>query len=66
MKIEELEKIKKIMSFKAPVAMKFAEELIDEAKGPSSELEKLVAIFTTKDALLGLTSIGQKVNYNGE
>ena len=54
------------MSFKAPIAMDFAEELIEAAKGPASELEKLVDIFTTKDALLGLTSIGQRVEYKGE
>jgi hypothetical protein len=54
------------MKFKAPVAMRFADELIEAAKGPNSELEKLVDIFSTKDALLGLSSIGQKVEYKGE
>lgn len=63
---EELEKVRKTMRDKAPVAMKFAEELIDAAKGPASELEKLEAIFTTEDALLGLSSIGQKVSYSGK
>jgi len=63
---ESIEKMAKTMSFKAPIAMKFAEELIDAAKGPSSELDKLVDIFSTKDAMLGLTSIGKKVEYKGE
>ena len=63
---EDLQKLAKTMSFKAPVAMNFAEELIDGAKGPASELDKLVDIFTTKDALLGLTSIGKRVEYSGE
>lgn len=63
---EELEKVQKTMRSKAPVAMRFAEELIDAAKGPASELEKLEAIFTTEDAFLGLSSIGQKVEYSGK
>jgi enoyl-CoA hydratase/3-hydroxyacyl-CoA dehydrogenase len=63
---EAIDKMAKTMKFKAPIAMNFAEELIEQAKGPQSELEKLVAIFTTKDALLGLTNIGQKVVYTGE
>ncbi len=63
---EEVKKMGKTMSFKAPIAMNFAEELIEAAEGPQSELDKLVAIFTTKDALLGLTSIGKRVEYSGE
>ncbi len=63
---EELEKVRKSMRVKAPIAMQFAEELINEAKGPASELKKLEAIFTTDDALLGLSSIGQKVVYSGK
>lgn len=63
---DEIEKMAKTMKFKAPIAMNFAEELIDEAKGTQSELDKIAAIFTTKDALLGLTNIGQRVVYTGE
>ncbi len=66
MNAEAVTKLAKTMKFKAPVAMDFAEELIDAAKGPASELEKLNAIFNTKDALLGLTSIGKRVEYSGE
>ena len=62
----DLQKIVKAMRFKAPVAMDFAEELIDRGRGTDSELEKLTEIFTTKDALLGLTSIGKKVEYSGQ
>ena len=51
---------------KAPVAMQIAEELIDGAKGPQSELDKLTTIFSTSDALKGLTSIGKKVEYEGK
>lgn len=59
-------KIGKAMSFKAPIAMNFAEELIEKAEGQESELAKLRTIFSTKDALLGLTSIGKRVEYTCE
>jgi len=63
---ETIAKLAKIMGFKAPLAMDIAEQLIEEAKGPESELEKLTMIFGTSDAMLGLTSIGKKVEYKGE
>lgn len=50
---------------KAPLALLTAEKLINEEKGPASELELLTYIFSTNDALLGLTSIGKKVQYQG-
>ena len=53
------------MSFKAPLAMDIAEQLIEEAKGPESELQKQSMIFSTSDAMLGLTSIGKKVEFEG-
>ncbi|MBK9191096.1 MAG: 3-hydroxyacyl-CoA dehydrogenase/enoyl-CoA hydratase family protein [Crocinitomicaceae bacterium] len=62
---ETASKLSSTLGSKAPVAMKFADVLIEEAKGNSSELEKLHDIFSTKDALLGLTSIGKKVEYSG-
>lgn len=62
---EEVAKLGKTMSYKAPIAMKIAEDLIDQNKGPQSELEKLTTIFSTNDAMLGLTSIGKKVEYSG-
>lgn len=55
----------KIMA-KAPVAVKIADKLIDDAKGCASELDHLAEIFSTEDALLGLSSIGKKVVYNGK
>lgn len=36
-----------------------------QAMGLQSEPEKLTTIFSTSDALLGLTSIGKKVDYQG-
>ena len=66
MQPEAIAKLAKAMSFKAPIAMDVSEELIDAAQGPKSELDKLEAIFNSKDALLGLTSIGKRVVYSGE
>ncbi|GAB4203113.1 MAG: 3-hydroxyacyl-CoA dehydrogenase/enoyl-CoA hydratase family protein [Bacteroidia bacterium] len=51
---------------KAPLAIRYANILIDEAKGPSSELLYLKNIFTTEDALMGLKNIGKKVQYKGK
>ena len=62
---QEVARIGKTMSFKAPIAMKIAEDLINENKGPQSELDKLTTIFSSNDAMLGLTSIGKKVEYSG-
>lgn len=63
---EDADKLVKTIGFKAPVALKLADKLIDEAKGCASELEHLREIFSTSDALLGLTSIGEKVSYQGK
>ncbi|MEW6467660.1 MAG: 3-hydroxyacyl-CoA dehydrogenase/enoyl-CoA hydratase family protein [Bacteroidota bacterium] len=65
-KSEEVSRLGIIMGRKAPVAMRIAEELIEAAKGPQSELEKLVAVFSTSDALKGLSSIGKKVEFEGK
>lgn len=51
---------------KAPLALKVADKLISEEKGCKSELDHLREIFSTSDALLGLTSIGQRVEYSGK
>jgi len=59
-------KMKKTLSFKAPIALSLAEKLISQAKGPESELVELKTIFSTEDALLGLTSIGKRVEYKGK
>jgi len=63
---EDAEKITKPIRYKAPIALKLADKLIDESKGCTSELEYLHEIFSTSDALLGLTSIGKKVSYLGK
>ncbi len=62
---EEAEKLAKTIKYKAPIALKLAEQLINEAKGCSSELDHLREVFLTSDALLGLSSIGEKVVYQG-
>lgn len=58
-------KICKTIKRKAPLALKTAEKLIDASEGCESELKKLSYIFSTSDALLGLTSIGKKVEFTG-
>ncbi|MGE0568784.1 MAG: 3-hydroxyacyl-CoA dehydrogenase/enoyl-CoA hydratase family protein [Bacteroidia bacterium] len=62
---EEIEKIIKSVCFKAPIALRLADKLISEGRGCKSELQHLREVFSTSDALLGLTSIGEKVNYQG-
>lgn len=63
---DEAEKIFKTVQRKAPVAISIADKLIDEAKGCDSELSYLAQIFSTEDALLGLTSIGKQVAFQGK
>ncbi len=63
---EDMAKIRKTMSFKAPLALKLADTLIDEEKGPASELAHLKEIFSTEDALLGLSNIGKRVEFSGK
>jgi enoyl-CoA hydratase/carnithine racemase len=60
------DKLMKKIKRKAPLALKTAEMLIDEAKGCESELEKLTYIFSTSDALQGLSSIGKSVEFQGK
>lgn len=64
--LDLLEKIISKIKRKAPLAIKTAEKLIDERKGCESELEYLSYIFSSEDALLGLSSLGKKVEYNGK
>ncbi len=65
MKSEDAEKIFKTIKRKAPIAINIADKLITEAKGCDSELKYLQDIFTSSDALLGLSSIGKQVEYTG-
>jgi len=49
----------KAVRSKAPRALAIAEQLIDAQAGPASELDFLEAIFSTRDALIGLESVGK-------
>jgi enoyl-CoA hydratase/3-hydroxyacyl-CoA dehydrogenase len=59
-------KAAKIIGYKAPLALKIANEIIDEQVGKSIadaveiELERLNDIFSTADALEGLSTVGRK------
>lgn len=55
----------KAMTGKAPVAMEIAERLINKSEGYDGELREMGKIFSTEDALLGLTTMGHNVKYNG-
>jgi enoyl-CoA hydratase/3-hydroxyacyl-CoA dehydrogenase len=61
----------KFIGYKAPVAIKVANEIIDRQVDLSVEdaieleLDRLKDIFSTNDALLGLSNIGRKVSFKG-
>jgi enoyl-CoA hydratase/3-hydroxyacyl-CoA dehydrogenase len=63
---EESLKISRKICQKAPLALKTAEKLINAAEGPASELKDLKMIFSSNDALLGLSSIGKRVEFTGK
>lgn len=70
---EYAEKIQKIISQKAPVALRVANEVIDAYEGLSMdeaielELERLVEVFGSDDSLKGLSAKpGSKVEYAGK
>jgi enoyl-CoA hydratase/3-hydroxyacyl-CoA dehydrogenase len=52
------QRLRKQIRRKAPLALKEAERLINEQRGPASELEALERIFASEDALAGLRSVG--------
>ncbi len=62
----EEERIVRSLWRKAPVAIRLADKLIDEARGCHSELEHLREVFSTTDAMLGLSSIGKEVHFQGK
>lgn len=62
---DEIDRFRKRIRQKAPLALRTAERLVDEARGCASELEFLPAIFGSNDALLGLSSVGKKVTFSG-
>ena len=64
-------KVAKFIGYKAPIALKVANEIIDQQVGKSMEdaieveLSRCKDIFSTGDALLGLSNIGKRVKYKG-
>jgi enoyl-CoA hydratase/3-hydroxyacyl-CoA dehydrogenase len=62
---EELDRWRKRVRAKAPIAMRAAERLVDDARGPDSELEYLPSVFGSRDALIGLSSVGRAVTFTG-
>ena len=60
------EKVLKYLGYKAPLALKIANEIMDEQDGKTAdkaveiELNRLAEIFSTADALEGLSSLGRK------
>ena len=66
------EKLVKIVSKKAPIALRMAHELMDAQakvsieKAIDLELERLYDIFSTEDALAGLQSPGRPPQFKGK
>ncbi len=62
----------KFVGYKAPIAVRIANEIIDQQVSMSMEdaieleLDRLKEIFSTEDALLGLSNIGRRVEFKGE
>lgn len=63
--VEEIDGWRRRVGRKAPIALRAAERLVDEERGPASELEYLPTVFESNDALLGLSSIGGRVAFQG-
>jgi len=65
-------KVTKIIGFKAPVALNLSNKIIDQQEGKSMEeaveleLGHLHEIFSTADALEGLSNVGRRVEFKGE
>ncbi len=57
--------MEKIIRKKAPLAVKYADLLINDGKGPESEITYLKNIFSSEDALNGLKNIGKNIEYKG-
>jgi enoyl-CoA hydratase/3-hydroxyacyl-CoA dehydrogenase len=64
-------KASKVIGFKAPVALRLSNDIIDQQDGKSMEeavemeLGRLHEIFSTADALEGLSNIGRRVEFKG-
>jgi enoyl-CoA hydratase / 3-hydroxyacyl-CoA dehydrogenase len=61
----DADKLAATIKNKAPLAIDIADKLIEEGSACEDELKFLNKIFSTSDALLGLTSIGKVVEYEG-
>jgi enoyl-CoA hydratase/3-hydroxyacyl-CoA dehydrogenase len=67
-----LAKTAEMIASKAPIALKLANQIVDTGydkplkEGIKEELVHLNEIFSTKDALIGLTSIGKKPKFEGK
>ena len=65
-------KTAKIISEKAPIALKLANRIVDVGyekplkDGMKEELAHLIEIFSTKDALTGLTNAGKRPKFEGK
>ena len=65
-------KTSKIIGSKAPIALKIVNQIIDAGyekplkEGLKEELNHLMEIFSTKDALTGLTSVGKRPQFEGK
>jgi enoyl-CoA hydratase/3-hydroxyacyl-CoA dehydrogenase len=65
-------KAAKVIGFKAPLSLRMANEIIDEQakrsilEGVEIELGRLNEIFSTEDALAGLSSMGKRVQFKGK
>lgn len=65
-------KTAEMIASKAPIALKLANQIVDTGydkplkEGIKEELVHLNEIFSTKDALIGLTSIGKKPKFEGK
>lgn len=66
-KKEDAEKICKTIKRKAPVALRIADHLIegDQENENDTELGHIREVFSTSDALLGLSSVGKPTEYKG-
>jgi len=51
---------------KAPLAVQYADLLIEEGKGPESEIAYLKPVFSSEDALVGLKNIGKPIEFKGK
>ena len=63
---EVITNIAHILKQKAPLALKITEQLMEESKRPCSDLENIRMIFSTEDALLGLSNIGKQVHFSSK